>query len=637
MRRPSADDDANLIAMFRNEAGELLDALDSCLLDLLAHGDDRALVDRAFRALHTLKGASTMYGYDELSAAAHSLESVFAQARQSGDAVAREVVERALRQGDAMREFLQGAPAKDSETVSAESSSASAAEDVVRFLIVLKPSPEAFVRGLRLEAIVTELASLGECAVSAVAAPAPQPLSETDAPRSGIAWRVELATAAGEDRVRETLMFLALAEYELGMSSAAHEASPVVDTRTGEDRRQETRRSADIREGDTIRVASHRLDELVDLVGELVTAHGTMASIAANSGDPRLTNVAEEIGRLSSDLRENVLSIRMVAIGTVFGRFRRHVHDLAADLGKQAEIVTEGGETELDKGVLDQLAEPILHILRNSLDHGLESPEVRAASGKPAIGRISLTATQAGGRVHVTVTDDGAGVDFGRVREKAVARGLIAPDADLDSNALAQLLFDAGFSTSENVTSVSGRGVGLDVVKRTLDGLHGTIALTSVLGEGTTIALSLPLTLAIIDGLISIVGSERYAIPLAVVEECAEVLRPQAWRAHGRDLLDVHGSLLPLVHLRSFFQVPGEPPEYQIAVIACVDGRRFGIVVDSLVDSVQAVIKPLGAFMKQADGVSGTTVLGDGGVVPIIDPAELVRLADFEQAHQAEG
>jgi two-component system, chemotaxis family, sensor kinase CheA len=320
----------------------------------------------------------------------------------------------------------------------------------------------------------------------------------------------------------------------------------------------------------------------------------------------------------------------MVPIGSVFGRFRRHVHDLANELGKQAEISMAGGETELDKGVLDHLFDPILHILRNSLDHGIETPSERIAAGKPPVGRIELRASQSGGRVHLVVADDGAGIDFARVREKAVERGLIGKHAQPDEEALGRLLFEAGFSTASGVTSVSGRGVGMDVVKRALDGLHGTVSLSSHKGEGTEVRLSLPLTLAIIDGLISAVGSERYAIPLAAVEECAEVNRPHSWKEHGRELLDVHGTFVPLVDLRSVFKVPGEPPEYQIAVIVRTDEHRYGIVVDALVDSVQTVIKPLGSFLKDAGGVSGTTVLGDGGVVPIIDPVELIRVAEVE-------
>ncbi len=654
MSHPSAAEDATLVAMFRTEAGELLDALDSCLLDLLANPDDHELVDRSFRVLHTLKGAATMYGYDRLSALAHSLESVFAEARNGGSAVAKEAIERALRAGDEMRLLLapEDAAARDELEGSAETPGGTAdarsagalgrAESTTQaemqhLGVLLSPAPDAFARGLHLDAIAAELATLGECTVTAVPSSASHPSAENEPSCSHLAWRVELTTDLGQDRVLEALMFLAPGEYDLEEPSAATQTDPELDRHAAEERRATTRRASDRRESNTIRVASHRLDELVDLAGELVTAHGTMSSLAMDSTDPRLTNVAEEIGRLASELRENVLSIRMVPIGTVFGKFRRHVHDLAAELGKEAEIVMEGGDTELDKGVLDQLAEPILHILRNSLDHGIESPEVRAASGKSPVGRISLNASQAGGSVHVVVADDGAGIDFGRVLEKAVTRGLVTPDAQPSEEALSQLLFDAGFSTSKDVTNLSGRGVGLDVVKRALDALHGSVSLASIPGSGTTISLSLPLTLAIIDGLISTVGTERYAIPLAAVEQCAEVRRPKAWQAHERDLLDVSGTLLPLVHLRSFFEVPGDSPDYQIAVIVSVEDRRFGIVVDDLVDSVQAVIKPLGSFMKRADGVSGTTVLGDGGVVPIIDPAELLRIADIEQTSETEG
>jgi two-component system chemotaxis sensor kinase CheA len=610
------DSDETLIALFHSEATELLEALDACLLDLSAAPDDPELIDRAFRLLHTLKGVSAMYGYDALSAAAHSLESAFDEARQTHTPVSREQTESALREADWMRNAL-GEPQGQPSRIATSSAELPAARTL---RIALHPSPNASSRGLRLDAVVAELESLGQCTL----VDAEEGFASENLAGHPVEWCADLVTAEDRERVLEALMFLGPEEYSV------EERSATAERRAGEDRRQTKRRTTDARDADTIRVASHRLDELVDLVGELVTAHGTMSSLASQTNDPRLTAVAEEIGRLAGALRGNALSIRMVPIGSVFGRFRRHVHDLANDLGKQVEISMHGGETELDKGVLDHLFDPILHILRNSLDHGIEAPSKRVAAGKDPVGRIDLRASQSGGRVHLFVADDGAGIDFARVREKAIERGLVNEHAQPDEETLGRLLFDAGFSTAADITSVSGRGVGMDVVKRALDGLHGTVSLSSPEGRGTEIKLSLPLTLAIIDGLISAVGTERYAIPLSAVEECAEVNRPRAWKEHGRELLDVHGTFVPLVDLRSVFGVAGDAPEYQIAVIVRTDEHRYGIVVDALVDSVQTVIKPLGSFLRDAGGVSGTTVLGDGGVVPIIDPAELIRVAKVE-------
>lgn len=642
-----ADDDAALVELFLAEAAELLDTLDACLLDLLESGSDPDLVHRTFRTLHTLKGVASMYGFDELSATAHELENIFADVRRTGETVEKEVVEHVLARSSRMRMLLDSS---GTDTSSPHDTSPDAAEDETkpttvaasapapiagaerRFAIVLHPSPNAFERGLRLDAIAAELMSLGTGTVTPKPSRTPEPAQDAEDSSCSIEWHVDLVTSLSEDRVHEALMFLAPQDYELAETSAPAEPPSRSDRRAGRDHPEKSRRSPVTPEAETIRVASHRLDELVDLVGELVTAHGALAAAASDSDNSRVTNVAEEIGRLSGELRDIALSMRMVPIRTAFGKFRRHVHDLANELGKQAEITTEGGDTELDKGILDRLSEPILHILRNSLDHGIESPETRLAAGKPSAGHISVKASQSGGRIYIAVADDGEGIDFDRVRTKIAGDKQAVPNAPITNDALVHALFEAGFSTSESVTSVSGRGVGLDVVKRTVEALHGTVSVTSVHGQGTTITLSLPLTLAIIDGLISTVGPERYAIPLSFVEECAEMHRPQAWNKHGRDLLDVHGALLPVVHLRSFFDVAGQPPDYQIAVVVRVDNRRFGIVVDGLVGSIQTVIKPLGSLVKRADGVSGTTVLGDGGVVPIVDPADLVRIADFEQA-----
>lgn len=653
--------------VFRDEALELLGRLETCLLDIEQGEGDHTLVEESFRHLHTLKGIAAMYGHDRLSAVSHALESYFDEARRAGvGTVPEATVQLALESLDCMRSLAGHGEGGDNastcadadlllETFSSTRADMSFPEAAAEraapccispvYRIDLRPSGNAFVRGLRPESIIAELGELGACEFAADVSAVPE-LGDLDVDTLYIMWQLHLRTDVPRERVDEALMFLGADECRVecidvpadsDTASASHaDGEPSRDRRHDQDRRLGDRRGGDRRlrrhaVEETVRVPAHRLDQLVDMVGELVTAHGSLAALSAESAEVRLISTTEEIGRLVAGLRESVLDIRMVPIGTLFGRFRRHVRDLAADLGKQVEIVAEGAETEMDKGVLDRIAEPVLHILRNCLDHGLEAPDARRAAGKPSSGTVRLSAFQSGGMVHLDIADDGQGLDPVRIRQRGVAAGLIAPDAELDDQELASLLFRPGFSTAETVTEVSGRGVGLDVVKRTLDDLNGSISMTSVAGQGSRIRLSVPLTLAIIDGLLASVGDERYVVPLAVVETCAEVRQPDSWREHGRELLDVHGELVPLVRLREFFGVDGKRPADEIAIVCMSDGKRFGIVVDAVQDTIQAVIKSFGRFVRRAEGLSGTTVLGDGSAVPVIDPSDLLHTAGAAQ------
>lgn len=649
--RINDEDLAALEAVFRDEALELLERLETCLLDLERDASDRSLIEGSFRHLHTLKGIAAMYGYDRLSALAHRLESNFDEVRrnEAARAVSSEVLTLALRSLDCMRglardrggeaddelkeqaasllEALDTGPLGDSSAQT--SSPVVLAESGLGYHIRLAPGEDSFFRGLRPENILDELRTLGECHVEPDTSAVPD-LGEYDCEKLYVRWLVTLRTDAPIARIQEALMFLLEDEYEIEPLTPVAVERGGLDRRGGEDRRVGPRRFADFAADDTVRVPSRRLDQLVDMVGELVTAHGALAALAIDANEVRLSGTAEEIGRLVGGLRESVLEIRMVPIGTLFGRFRRYVRDLACELGKDVEIIAEGAETEMDKGVLDRIGEPVLHILRNCIDHGIESPEERAASGKPRQGTIRFLAHQAGGLVHIEISDDGRGLDLPKIRTRAIEKGIFGPDDEPGDETLVSLLFDSGFSTTDTVTQVSGRGVGLDVVKRTLDDLNGTISMAADSRSGTRIRLSVPLTLAIIDGLLATVGDERYIIPLAVVESCAQASQPDVWKEHGRELLDVHGSLVPLVRLRRFFSVPGTVSETEIAVISSFEGRRFGIVVDSIQDSIQVVIKPFGRLVRGVNGLSGTTVLGDGSAVPVLDPGDLLHVAESE-------
>jgi two-component system chemotaxis sensor kinase CheA len=354
----------------------------------------------------------------------------------------------------------------------------------------------------------------------------------------------------------------------------------------------------------SIRVRSNKLDKLVDLVGEMVTLQARLSQAVSQRADPELLMISEEVERLTEELRENTMSIRMVPMGTTFGRYQRLVRDLSKELGKEVQLITEGGETELDKSVIEKLNDPLVHIIRNSIDHGIESPDERKASGKPARGNLRLSASHEGAFVIIKVEDDGSGLDPEAIRQRAVERGLLLDKTELSEKDVLSLIFQPGFSTSNVITDVSGRGVGLDVVKRNVEALRGMVEIENTNGNGTTIVLKLPLTLAIIEGLLVSVSEWLFVIPLPSVQECIELTREESKKANGKHLVNVRGNLVPYIRLREQFSVTGEPPAIEQIVITGHDNNRVGFVVDHVVGEHQTVIKSLGKLYQNITRIS---------------------------------
>jgi two-component system chemotaxis sensor kinase CheA len=378
----------------------------------------------------------------------------------------------------------------------------------------------------------------------------------------------------------------------------------------------------------SIRVAAGKLDLLVNLVGELVTVQARLSQTASSSHNSDLVLISEEIERLTEELRDNTMSIRMMPIGSTFSQFQRLVRDLSKDLQKEIVLTTEGEETELDKTVIDRLHDPLVHLIRNSIDHGIETPDVRRAAGKSIQGKVHLSALHSGANVLIRIEDDGKGLNPETIRNKAIEKGMITADAKLSEKEIFALIFAAGFSTAVSITNVSGRGVGMDVVKRTIDSLRGTIEVDSEVGKGTIVTLKLPLTLAIIDGLLVKTGGDYFVMPLSAVEECVELSGEDIQKAHGRHIANVRGEIVPYLRLREQFRVNGKPPDIEQIVITGVNGHRTGIVVDEVVGQHQTVIKSLGKFYKDVELISGATILGDGTLALILDLGKLTERAE---------
>ncbi len=691
---------SSLAETFKDEAMELLQELEESLLALEETPEDQGLIDRVFRALHTLKGSGGLAGFEDVSSFCHEAETVFELVR-SGDLKAdRELVSLTLAAQDHLKGMVLtefGADPVDDERTAelvaafqillpfAEQQVEKISEQALRqesiqstYRIRFRPQPNLFRLGVQPQFLLSELAHLGEAIIVAQLDAVP-PLDELDPEECWVYWDILLTTAEDKDAIRDVFIFV---EDDCGLDIQQIDEGGVLDQpedykRLGEilvergdlpqdeldhflnqkklfgealveqghvnrskvqsalteqERVQALRRQRQVCDAvDSIRVKSDRLDKLVNLVGEMVTVQARLSQFASNRVDADLLSVAEEVERLTWDLRDQVLTIRMLPISGIFTKFKRLVRDLGAELGKDVMLVTEGGETELDKTVIDSLNDPLVHLIRNCIGHGIELPQVRQALGKPAKGRITLSAKHAGANVALTITDDGAGLDKAQIKAKAVEKGLVGAQAELSDREIYNLIFEPGFSTAQEVSNVSGRGVGMDVVRQAVDSLRGSIEVSSEAGQGTVFAVKLPLTLAIIDGLLIDIASEQYILPLSAVEECVELTQEETIQAHGRNLLNIRDEIVPYVRLRNEFNLPGERPEIEQVVIANLEGFRVGFVVDNVVGEHQTVIKNLGRMYQDADGVSGATILGDGRVALILDLPSLATRVETKE------
>jgi two-component system chemotaxis sensor kinase CheA len=644
---------------FRQEAQDLLEQIEQGLLDMAHRPDDRDLIDAVFRGLHTLKGSGAMFGFDALARFTHHCEDAFDRVRRGEVAATPELVSAVLAAQDHMRALAEGREVADGEAEAllavlrqavdgaAQVEIAPAAPAPITWRIRFSLPANALANGVRPLPLLDELRELGDCKVAVVTDDVPS-LNDLDPTQCHLAWDVSLTTTHPKSAIEDVFIFV-IDEMTLEITALDGDAAQAVEAAASEavilsleppakaasapTATEPAQAEAKTARGvDTVRVPADRLDALMDRVGELVIAQSRLKQVANNSVEVQLRSVAEEIERLAGELRDTMMVVRMVPVIQLFGRFRRLIHDLARDTGKSIDLQTEGEATELDKTVIERLADPLVHLIRNAVDHGLETPQARIAAGKSPTGTVSLAARQAGAEVIITITDDGRGVDRERVRAKAEEAGMIAPGAVVSDDELLGCIFQAGFSTAQTITSLSGRGVGMDVVKRTIETLRGSIKLTSQPGEGSQIALRIPLTLAIIDGLLVRVGTARYVIPLPAVEECVELSLEQDLRSTGRSFITLRDQLVPFIRLRELFANGLAPDPHQKVVVVSTGQERVGLVVDQILGDHQTVIKALSGFHADVETFSGATILGDGGVALILDIAHLVAAGQRQDA-----
>jgi len=528
---------------------------------------------------------------------------------------------------------------------------------ILVYWIRYAPCADAFARGSDPAALVGDLLELGEGESRLDLSRLPS-LGDADPERCHLSWDVLLATTKGQSAIEDLFIFddpetygiVTLGRRPETPCSAARQACFEALARRGRLDANDLptapgaptspnasttppppappaaapppkpNGSASFPARETVRVATDRLDRLVNLVGELVVNQARLNQLSTSLSSPELSSATEEAERLIDDLRDNVLDVRMTQVGAAYQRFRRLTRDLANDLGKRIRFVGEGEDTELDKTVLDQLGDPIIHLLRNCCDHAIEPPEERQAAGKDPTGLVRLSAAQRGSQVVIAIRDDGRGIDRDRLRRKAVEKGLLAPDTKLSPQALLQLVFHPGLSTAASVSNVSGRGVGMDAVKSQIEALRGKIEIESEPGQGTEIRLFIPLTLAIIDGLLVAIRNDRYILPIELITETLELPREERLADNGRNLALSRGEAVPYIRLRELFDEGEEDaPGCEMAVILQSGEQRFGLVVDRVLGSRQTVIKSVGKLCRTIKCISGASILGDGRVALILD------------------
>jgi two-component system, chemotaxis family, sensor kinase CheA len=676
--------------MFIEESKEHLQAINANLLLLENDPENIQIVNEIFRSAHTLKGMSATMGFEDMASLTHETENVLDMIRnhkltitgdimdvifQSVDLI-EGMVMNIVEGGDgsadvsALVKKLRAIVAGDFSAVQTAAAAEAAVEapagkeaagserqhNLDEFaLTVLKQSKEAghnlfwikvtldegcVLKAARAYMVFDQLESMGDVIKSTPA------VEEIENERFDRSFELVYVTMQPADKIRQTIANIseireveleplqlkepaAKAEQEVKQAKeqAAASAAPAVEKKpeapAGGLKKVSTA-------GKTIRVDIERLDVLMNLFSELVIDRGRLEQLAREIGKSELQETVEHMSRISGDLQNIILTMRMVPVEQVFNRFPRMIRDLAKDLNKKVNLEIFGAETELDRTVIDEIGDPLVHLLRNSLDHGIESPAERKKAGKPEEGTIFLRAYHSGNHVFIEVKDDGAGINKEKVLKKAIERGIVNP-ANADSmtdKQIYELLFASGLSTAEVISDISGRGVGLDVVKSKIESLGGSVSVDSVRGQGTTFLIQLPLTLSIISAMLVQVQNEKYAVPLSSIIETAVFRKDQIMMAHRQQVIDFRGRVVPLVSLQDIFQVPdaGVGSDDEVAVVIVRKGEKMaGLVVDSFIGQQEIVLKSLGKYLVNVFAISGATILGDGQVALIIDCNALIK------------
>ncbi|HIE12854.1 MAG TPA: chemotaxis protein CheA [Desulfotomaculum sp.] len=683
------------ISVFLDELDEKIEILNENLLLMEKEEGNPELLQEIFRAAHTIKGSSAVMGYDRMSQLTHEMENIFDRLRQGTLDISSDLVDLLFESLDLLkslrdeitgrgtyvdiettvsklREFASGQDHKACEPAAAERSTAppagcasnltEAEEDVVRvahirgvkaYWVRVQVDPHCQMKSVRAFLVFETLQQYGEIIKSI------PPAEDIEKGEYGDVFELVLLSHEDAGIIRNLLMTIAeieavtvnpivLSDEQPGVSAVselAEKTIPPDGVQKATDTAEAKGREEVLKQAKTVRVDVQKLDNLMNLVGELVIDRTRLERfveiLQRRYGTNDLVEVVDEISthlvQLTNDLQEEIMKARMLPIAQVFNRFPRMVRDLAHKLGKEIDFIVEGKETELDRNVIEVIGDPLIHLLRNAVDHGIERPEERAAAGKAKAGTILLKAYHHENHIVIIAEDDGRGIDVNKVRRKAVERSLVDEEtaARLPDAEVLNYLFLPGFSLSREITDLSGRGVGLDVVKKNIEQINGFLEMSSVLGQGTKFTVKLPLTLAIIRALMVSIMGQVYAFPLANVMETMHVSRSDVRRVRNAEVIAVRGKILPLICLSALFNGPRPQSHRLSVVVAGIGERRVGVIVDELLGEQEIVIKSLGDYLGRVPGISGATILGDGRVALIIDVRALLREAAREVTGEA--
>jgi two-component system, chemotaxis family, sensor kinase CheA len=665
---------------FFDESFEALDTMEAALLKLNVGAPEPEIINTIFRVAHSIKGGSATFGFSEVASFTHTCETLLDELRGNRMQVTRPITDLLLKSVDIMREMLRAvqhkspidaqrvadlqfdlelaivqnkAPAAAATLPAREPAAAVKADEptraasVHRWRIQFRPYPQLFAHGNDPLRMLRELADLGDLHVTVSTKNVPA-LCELDPESCYLSWELTVDTDATREVIDQVFDWaegdceLQIRDENAGaVTAVAKPTSVAPEAKVAEAARaavaeEPTKQS--LGDGSSIRVSTEKIDELMNTVGELVITQSMLTQLGTKLAGGVADQIRAGLAQLERNVRElqeSVMRVRMLPISFVFSRFPRMVRDLSGRLGKQVELKVSGDQTELDKTVLEKIGDPLVHLVRNSVDHGIEMPQARAAAGKPAVGVVSLEAYHKGGSIVVEVCDDGGGLQRDRILAKARERGLVGPNDPLTDEQIYDLIFMAGFSTADQATDISGRGVGMDVVRRNIKELGGHIEVRSTLGRGSRFIITLPLTLAIVDGQSVSVGTETYIVPLVTIIESLQLQVGGINRIAGhQEVFWFRDGYVPIVRLHEVFGVKPRATQLHEGLIMVVegDGRRVGLFVDELLGQQQVVIKSLETNFRRVDGVSGATILGDGAVALILDIPGLIRVASLRAA-----
>lgn len=676
----------NLQEIFKAEANDLIEDLEKSLFSLEQNPEDKSLIERVFRVMHTFKGNCNMFGFETMGDFTHSLETIYDLIREGKLQLSEEILNITLLSVDHIRCVLDDGELANEEnrknheklvtgidkiinenigqikSVAKDSPPVQQAneERLSTYYILFRPKDYILKDGTNPMYLLDELAALGKSKVSVHLHDIPR-LDAIDAETCYIFWDIYLTTKAPITTIEDVFIFV-VNDCQLEVHKIADENllenkdfvekidkelsykenidieelqkfvnSLYQNNQEAEVKKDELKTtSTSVNTGkketsvSSIRVSSEKLDDLMNLVSELVTTQASLSLFAEQSNIPELMAIAENMEKISRRLRDNTFSICLIPIENMLTRFQRLVRDLSQELGKKIELKTEGTDTELDKSIIESLADPILHILRNSIDHGIEDVETRKKQGKNEKGTILFKAYYSGTNVIIEIKDDGKGIDPEKIRSKAISKGLIDENAQLSEKEMLDLLFLPGFSTAQQVTEVSGRGVGMDVVMRKISEIRGDVSLESKKNEGTSTIIKLPLTLSIIDGLLVKIKETFFVIPLASVGKVYEVNREKVTDTFN-NLVVLDGRQVPFLNLHEEFTLKDDIPDLLQMVVVNYDENEVGLTVDEIIGEYQAVLKPLGKLYKDIDIISGATILGDGTIALVLDTNKIIK------------